>query len=130
MARRILTLAGLTGLLAVVLGAFGAHGLKSALKDHADAAQRLAWWDTGVDYHFWHVPLLLALGLLASRTEDKWLERAAWLTVGGLVVFSGSLYAMTLTGIRVLGAITPFGGTALIIAWAFLVVGARRVLPR
>lgn len=127
LATKVLILAGVLGFLAVALGAFGAHGLKTGLlKDLPDLAQRLAWWETGVEYHMWHSLLLVGIGALALKVESGALKVAAVLVVAGVLLFSGSLYVMTLTGIRWLGAITPFGGTAFLAAWIALGIAARK----
>jgi uncharacterized membrane protein YgdD (TMEM256/DUF423 family) len=115
------TLAGL----AVATGAFGAHGLKARL-----GPEQLAWWHTAANYHLIHAVALVAIALAASRARaSRGLALAFWLLGGGVLVFSGTLYAMALTDVRVLGAITPVGGTALIAGWiALAVAGARRRL--
>jgi uncharacterized membrane protein YgdD (TMEM256/DUF423 family) len=96
--------------LAVITGAFGAHGLEKLID-----AQGLQWWKTAVEYHFVHALGLLACGLWAERRPlSSWIPL---LMVVGLVIFSGSLYAMALGAPRWLGAITPLGGTAWIAAW-------------
>ena len=112
------------GFLGVALGAFGAHGLKTQLAESADAAQRLAWWQTASHYHLIHA---LALGILASwaaRGADRGLLLAGGAMVTGIVLFSGSLYAMTLTGQTGLGMITPLGGVAFLIGWGAVLVNA------
>lgn len=101
---------------AVALGAFGAHALRARL-----APDALAVWQTAVQYHFWHALGLLAVGvLLVHRPNAKALAIAGWLLVAGVVLFSGSLYALALTGSKALGAIAPFGGAAFLAAWAAL----------
>lgn len=103
-------------MLAVILGAFGAHGLKARV-----GAEQLAWWHTGVHYHAWHALGLLGIGLLLLNQPALGSARTAgWLLQAGIVIFSGSLYAMTLGAPRWLGAITPLGGLALIAGWAVL----------
>lgn len=114
------------GFLAVLLGAFGAHGLKARLLALADGTQRLEWWNTGAHYQVIHA---LALGLvawLASRSTSASVSVAAYAFIAGIVLFSGSLYLMTLTGIRTLGAVTPFGGLAFLVGWAAIFVTALR----
>ena len=103
-------LAGIAGALAVALGAFGAHGLQARVD-----ATALGWWETAARYHLVHA---VALGLVAAHPATP--RIAGWLFVGGILVFSGSLYAMTLTGVRGLGAITPLGGLCLIGGWVAL----------
>ncbi|MGB8855993.1 MAG: DUF423 domain-containing protein, partial [Burkholderiales bacterium] len=106
---KIFLLLGSVGaLLAVLLGAFGAHALKSKLN-----ADMLAVFQTGVQYHFYHALGLLAVGLLASHLpESAALRWSGWLMFAGIVIFSGSLYVLSTSGIRWLGAITPIGGVA------------------
>jgi uncharacterized membrane protein YgdD (TMEM256/DUF423 family) len=102
----------------VVLGAFGAHALKSRLDSEA-----LSIWQTAVQYHFWH-----ALALLATpQLSGAWAKTAGWLFAGGVALFSGSLYALALGAPRVLGIVTPIGGLALILGWlAFVTAAIRR----
>ncbi len=104
-------MAGALGALAVILGAFGAHGLEARVAD----PERLAWWHTGARYHLVH-----AVALLGVAAHPRRPRVAGWLFVVGIALFSGSLYVMTLTGIRALGAITPVGGLCLIGGWLAL----------
>jgi uncharacterized membrane protein YgdD (TMEM256/DUF423 family) len=117
--RRVLLLAGLLGALAVLLGAFAAHGLRAHL-----AADRLDVFETGVRYHMYHA---LALGLcgLLGRTGAR-LRFAPWCFLAGIALFCGSLYALALDAGRWLGAVTPFGGIALVAGWLALGFEARR----
>lgn len=114
------------GFLAVALGAFGAHGLKTRLADLPDVAQRLAWWDTASHYHLLHAVALGVLALAAEHVPGAWLGRAGVAMLAGITLFSGSLYAMTLTGVTALGAVTPLGGLALLAGWVSFGVGAWR----
>jgi uncharacterized membrane protein YgdD (TMEM256/DUF423 family) len=108
--------------IAVALGAFGAHALRSKL-----APDLMAVYQTAVQYHFWHALGLLAVGLLLLQKPDSGaLAAAAWLLVAGLVVFCGSLYLLALTGVRELGAVAPVGGVAFLAAWAALAWAAWR----
>lgn len=100
----------LVGALAVACGAFGAHFLKAILDPAA-----LVVWNTAAHYHLVHAVLLAALALWAS--VDRRRDRAWWLVLAGVAVFSGSLYALAFSGIRWLGAITPVGGLLLIAGW-------------
>lgn len=119
---RAVALAAALGALAVATGAFGAHGLKARL-----GAEQLAWWHTAADYHLLHAVVLLALALSAARARvGRGLAAAFWLMTGGIAVFSGTLYAMALTDVRALGAVTPVGGTALIAGWIVLAVAGAR----
>lgn len=110
----------LAGALGVILGAFGAHALKSRV-----GADLLAVFETGVRYQMYHALALLAVGVVAQRAPGSWIQAAGWLFVAGIVIFSGSLYLMTFTGARWLGAVTPFGGLAFILGWIALALAAR-----
>ncbi|MFI5306503.1 MAG: DUF423 domain-containing protein [Polyangiales bacterium] len=126
MERLFLALAGGNGMLAVALGAFGAHGLKARFQALPDAAQRLGWWETAAHYHLMHA---LALGLcaqLVARGLGSAVQVAGWCFALGIALFSGSLYAMTLTSVRALGMITPLGGLLFLAGWAAIVVAALR----
>ena len=115
-ARFCLLIAALALATAVVLGAFGAHALKGRL-----AAEMLATYHTAVEYHFWHALGLLGVGALMSRSpDDSALKSVAWLLIAGLLLFSGSLYVLALTGATWLGAVAPLGGVAFIAAWLWL----------
>jgi uncharacterized membrane protein YgdD (TMEM256/DUF423 family) len=98
--------------LAVALGAFAAHALKSRVEP-AD----LVIFETGVRYQMYHALALVLLALVAARQPDPWLARAGWLFVLGIALFSGSLYLLVLTGARWWGAVTPFGGVAFLAGW-------------
>ena len=118
MAKLFIVLGSVSGMLAVVFGAFGAHALKSRLDDYA-----MGVFETAVQYHFYHSFALLAVGILAlSQPETMLLKSSGWLFFLGLLIFSGSLYVLSLTGLRWLGAITPLGGLAFIAGWACLAV--------
>jgi len=109
----------INALVAVFLGAFGAHALKPRLTPEFMKA-----YETGVEYHFYHALGLFAVAFVLSQIPESTPVRlSGWLMLAGIVLFSGSLYVMTLSGIRVLGVITPVGGVALIVAWALLTVG-------
>jgi len=111
-----ITFAALNMLIAVGAGAFGAHGLKAVL-----SADMLAVWQTAVHYQMVHALGLFGLGLLRAQwTDTILLARAAAIMLAGIIVFSGSLYALALSGILWLGAITPIGGLAFLVAWAML----------
>lgn len=116
---KIILLAGaFNNALAVILGAFGAHALKARLSE-----QMLNVYQTGIQYHFYHALGLVLIGLLALQLPvSGWLKWSAYLMLAGIVLFSGSLYALALSNIRWLGAVTPLGGTAFILAWLSLLV--------
>lgn len=116
-AKRILQVAGLSGALSVGLGAFGAHSLEALLVQNG----RLDTFQTAVNYHFYHTLALLGIGILATIKPDwKGITFSAWCMVLGIVIFSGSLYVLSLSGINWLGAITPLGGLAFILGWSSL----------
>ena len=119
MDRTFLLIGALAAFIGVALGAFGAHGLRSRL-----SADMLAVFETGVRYQMYHALAILIVALAAARL-DGWLIRAAgWLFTGGIVLFSGSLYALALSGVTILGAVTPIGGLAFLGGWACLVLAA------
>ena len=105
----------------VACGAFGAHGLKNHV-----GPDLLAVFETGARYHLVHALALLAVGWAAARWPGPLVTASGWLFLVGIVLFSGSLYLMTLTGARWLGAITPLGGLAFITGWITLAVAALR----
>ncbi|HTF82425.1 MAG TPA: DUF423 domain-containing protein [Cytophagales bacterium] len=112
-----LSIASALGAIAVAIGAFGAHGLEKLLIKNG----RLDTFETGVKYHFYHALALLLVAVLSKAVGvDKHLTWAGWSFVAGILIFSGSLYILSLTNIRWLGAITPIGGLFLIIGWACL----------
>ncbi len=107
--------------LGVLLGAFGAHGLRDRI-----APDLLAVYDTGIRYHLIHALGLLAVSWAAARWPNAWVGASGWLFVAGIVVFSGSLYLLAVTGVRWLGAVTPLGGLCFLAGWTVLAVGALR----
>jgi len=122
MIRFFLLAASTAGFLAVALGAFGAHALKTRL-----SPDLLVVWHTAVQYQFYHVLALLAVALLMTNgaaAESTALKVAGIAFVVGMLVFSGSLYVLSLSGIRWLGAITPLGGAAFLVGWIALFVFA------
>jgi uncharacterized membrane protein YgdD (TMEM256/DUF423 family) len=110
--RSALIVAAISGALAVGLGAFGAHGLRSWV-----TPERLEIWRTAVQYQMFHTLALLVVGLVGAELDVRWTRRLFTL---GILVFSGSLYLLVLTGLGVLGAVTPVGGLALIAGWLAL----------
>jgi uncharacterized membrane protein YgdD (TMEM256/DUF423 family) len=112
MDRRVFAAGSILAGLAVVFGAFGAHALETHL-----SPELLGTFETGVRYQMYHALGLMALSGAIGRWPERRLAPAAWLLLMGTVVFSGSLYFLVLTGIRWIGAITPFGGVALIAGW-------------
>ncbi len=124
MAKLFITLASLSGMLAVVLGAFGAHGLRGRLDDYA-----MGVYETAVQYHMYHSLALLAVGVIAlGQPHTAMLKSSGWLFLVGILIFSGSLYLLALTGVKWLGAITPLGGLAFIAGWGCLAATGWKLL--
>ncbi|MDO3383200.1 DUF423 domain-containing protein [Gilvimarinus algae] len=119
MAKIFLVLAAASGFVAVGLGAFAAHGLKSRL-----APKLLSAFETGVQYQMYHALALLAIALLLRHFSSAWLSASGWLMIAGTVLFSGSLYALALTGLRFFGPITPIGGVCFLLGWISLFIAA------
>ena len=114
--------------LAVGLGAFGAHGLDGFLKERHGSdpelfLRRMDNWGTAALYQMHHSLGLIVVGLIALFRPSKWLNVAGWCFLAGILLFSGSLYVLVLTEIRVLGAITPLGGVSFILGWIALALG-------
>jgi uncharacterized membrane protein YgdD (TMEM256/DUF423 family) len=114
-------LGAVLALIAVAAGAFGAHALRSHL-----APDLLAVFETGVRYQFFHALALILVALAMDGAPSRALAAAGWLFAIGTVIFSGSLYALALTGVRVLGAITPLGGLCFLAGWIAMAVGLGR----
>ncbi len=126
MSQFFLAASAASGFLAVALGAFGAHALKSRL-----SLEMLSVYETAVQYHFYHTLALLGVALLLGGgmqhgLSQGLLKASAVLFVVGLFLFSGSLYALALSGVKVLGAITPLGGLCFLAAWACLFVAGAK----
>lgn len=111
----------LLGLLAVALGAFGAHGLKAHFKTYPDLKPV---YETAVQYHMYHALALLAVAWIAHKAPGTWTHLSGGFFIAGVFIFSGSLYTLSVTNIRWLGAITPIGGVALMAGWLFLAISA------
>lgn len=112
-------IAAILGFLAVALGAFGAHALKATLI----ANQTEAIWETAARYHLIHAVVLLFLGQRGGQA----LNRAGYCFLAGIVIFSGSLYLLSVTGIKILGAITPLGGLCLLTGWILIFLNTKKV---
>jgi uncharacterized membrane protein YgdD (TMEM256/DUF423 family) len=119
MDRTFVFVAALMGLVGVGLGAFGAHGLRGRL-----SPDMLAVFETGVRYQMYHALALLAVAILMPRVEGRAVIVAGWSFIAGIFIFSGSLYALALTGVTTLGAITPIGGVAFLAGWIALAIAA------
>lgn len=125
MDRRLAFLTALLAFTGVALGAFGAHGLKNAFEGLADGAQRIGWWETGVRYQLFHTVAVGLTGVISWHVTNRFTAWAAGFFTAGVVVFSGSLYVMCLTGMRGLGAVTPVGGVFFLAGWVAFAVSAR-----
>ncbi|MBV9583165.1 MAG: DUF423 domain-containing protein [Chloroflexi bacterium] len=124
MDRLFITIGALSGFLAVALGAFGAHSLRDRL-----SADMLQVFQTGVTYQMYHALALIGVGILLSRFSvdgSTWLTASGWLFIAGAVLFSGSLYALSLSNTTWLGAITPVGGVAFLLGWLAVAIGIWR----
>ena len=120
MDRTFLLIGSILGFLGVVFGAFGAHALRSRL-----SAEMLAVFETAVRYQMYHTFAVLIVAAAIGRIGDAaWLVLAGWFFVAGILLFSGSLYALAFTGVGMLGAVTPVGGLLFLIGWACLIVFA------
>jgi len=124
MARKILIGGAIVALLGVAVGAFGAHGLRPLLSEHM-----LNVFETGVRYHLFHALGMLAAGLSLAYVPTRYFKFAAWAFSLGIVLFSGSLYALSISGVRSLGMITPFGGLCFIVGWGLLAWGYWKAFP-
>lgn len=127
MEKRFISIAAIFGFLAVGLGAFGAHSLKSMI----DAAQ-IATFETGVRYQFYHALALLLVGILAGKHPSKMMKWVGWLFILGIICFSGSIYLLStrdilgITNTALLGPITPLGGTLFLAGWLILFLEASK----
>ena len=119
MDRTFLLVGAVAAFLAVTLGAFGAHGLRGRL-----SPEMLAVFETGVRYHMYHALALILVALVMGRISGWLIQTAGWCFVAGIVLFSGSLYALALSGVTILGAVTPIGGLAFLVGWACLAFAA------
>jgi uncharacterized membrane protein YgdD (TMEM256/DUF423 family) len=117
-AKLFLLLGSANAMLAVILGAFGAHALKSRLDESL-----LKVYHTGIEYHFYHSLGLILIGIIAMNMPvNLWLKNSGWMMLSGIILFSGSLYFLSILNIRWLGMITPIGGLLFILAWLSLCI--------
>ena len=124
MYKLFLQFAAISGMLAVALGAFGAHALKERLTESG----YLATFETAVSYQFYHTMALLGIGMLAMRYPSVLIRWTGNSMMFGIVIFSGSLYLLCFTGVKWLGAITPIGGLGLIAGWGLLFVAILKTI--
>jgi uncharacterized membrane protein YgdD (TMEM256/DUF423 family) len=121
MTKTILITSSVLLALAVAIGAFGAHGLKTHISE-----DMMQTYKTGVEYHFYHALGLLLIGVLSMSMPSGLLNWSAILLIAGIVLFSGSLYVLAIAGIKWLGAITPLGGLSFIAGWIVLALAVWR----
>lgn len=122
--KTFIIIGAINAFLAVALGAFGAHGLEGKIPD-----KYLDTWKTAVQYQMFHAIGLFIIGLLAAKLPQIGLIlNAGWVMLAGIILFSGSLYVLSVTQIKILGAITPLGGVAFLTAWVLIVVTAMKHL--
>jgi len=119
MDKNFLLLGSIASFLAVALGAFGAHGLRGRL-----SPEMMSVFQTGVQYHMSHALAILVVGAIMGHLSGWLIQTAGWCFVAGIVFFSGSLYLLAVTGVTVLGAITPIGGLFFLAGWACLAFAA------
>ncbi len=120
----LLLVGSVSGFLAVALGAFGAHILKAKI-----SGEMMTIFETGLKYHLFHtLVILVTVSLIKFFPPTPYFFWAGWLFVAGIVIFSGSLYLLSITGVRILGAITPLGGLAFLAGWVLLFIGTWQVL--
>lgn len=119
MDRTFLLVGAVAAFLGVTLGAFGAHGLRGRI-----SPEMLSVFQTGVQYHMYHALALILVSVMMGRMSGWLIQTAGWAFVAGILLFSGSLYVLAITGITVLGAVTPLGGVAFLIGWACLAFAA------
>ena len=119
---KFLLVGSIFALLAVIIGAFGAHGLEKIMIDE----KMLARFNTGVEYQFYHAFAILGVAILLKNTKSHWLSGAGIAFSLGIILFSGSLYSYVLTGNKMLAMITPLGGLAFIVGWILLTIYAVR----
>jgi uncharacterized membrane protein YgdD (TMEM256/DUF423 family) len=117
-AKLFLLLGSANAMLAVILGAFGAHALKARLDESL-----LKVYQTGVEYHFYHALGLIIVGIIAINIPvNVWIKSSGWMMFAGIILFCGSLYILSILNLRWLGMITPFGGLLFILAWLSLCI--------
>jgi uncharacterized membrane protein YgdD (TMEM256/DUF423 family) len=124
MDRTFFALGCVLAFLGIVAGAFAAHGLKGHLTAH-----QLDIWETGARYHLYQSLALLGVAWATTRWPGRAVDTAGWLFVAGVVLFSGSLYLLAVTDVKVLGAVTPLGGVCFLVGWALLALAAWRGSP-
>jgi uncharacterized membrane protein YgdD (TMEM256/DUF423 family) len=117
--KTFLLVGAIAGFLGVMFGAFGAHGLRTRL-----SPEMMAIFEIGVRYQMYHALAILGVGLMVPNLGGWLVRTAGWAFAAGIVIFSGTLYALALSGVTTLGAITPLGGLAFLVGWACLIAAA------
>jgi len=127
MAKRFITIGSILGLMSIALGAFGAHALESRLTEAA-----METYHTGVEYQMYHAIALVLAGILAvhSAIDERMIRLSGIFFITGVVLFSGSLYAVSLLGISLYGIVAPFGGFSMMLGWLFLVLSVRKIAKK
>ncbi|WP_166627013.1 DUF423 domain-containing protein [Jeotgalicoccus sp. S0W5] len=115
-------LGAINALIAVACGAFGAHALEAKLEQHY-----LDIWETAVKYQFYHALGLIAIGILIQVTGAQFLTAAGWFMLAGIIFFTGSLMVLALSGVSILGAVTPIGGVMFLISWILVIIGIAKL---
>lgn len=110
--------------LGVAVGAFGAHALKAIL----EANNRLETFETGVKYQFYHALALIILGLIMQKFDHRLFVWSGYSYLAGIIIFSGSLYILSISGVGKWGAVTPIGGLAFILGWLFMIIGLMKAV--
>jgi uncharacterized membrane protein YgdD (TMEM256/DUF423 family) len=125
--RALALTASILGFTGVALGAVGAHALKRSVEGLPDAAERLGWWETGARYHLVHALALFGVAVLAQHVPGRLTRGAGALMTLGVALFSGSLYAMALTGSKAFAIATPFGGISFMSGWVLAALAANKL---
>ena len=116
--KTFIIIGAINAFLAVALGAFGAHGLEGKISD-----KYLEVWQTGVQYQMFHAAGLMIIGIIGRNiSPSSLLSTSGWFMLSGIILFSGSLYILSISGIRILGMITPIGGVAFLTSWVLLII--------
>ncbi|MEO9871460.1 DUF423 domain-containing protein [Ekhidna sp.] len=124
MHKLFLIISSISGIIAVGLGAFGAHALKNKLQTEGT----FDTYQTAIQYQFYHTLALMGIAILLTKYQNSWLNYAGYSMTFGMLIFSGSLYILCFTGMKWLGAITPIGGLLLILGWVFVLLAALKTL--
>ncbi|MDQ0158057.1 DUF423 domain-containing protein [Alkalibacillus salilacus] len=119
----LLIIGAISGFITVALGAFGAHGLESRL-----SAKMMDTWEKAVQYQMFHTTAIFVAAILALRADVAMFQTAGWFFIVGILIFSGSLYIYSLSGLKVFGMITPIGGLAFLVGWAIVAYAVTKIV--